>query len=221
MIKVKTTLPSQPFPGNTYRSPVNTKHLVIRPITQDDLAAFHSLRTQPEVMEFTVSGRIDSDLAHTQTRLDPFLQPRDAETYNPAICLASTGEFIGLGGVWRDTSELGWPEVGYMLKREYWGQGYATEFLEAFLQMWWKLPRSEAEVQVDELSTKAQEGDAVPEMLCAIIAERNPRSLRVVEKAGFSKFKEWMEPSRRPGTGGTEEKLFGFAIAQPEKHDIP
>ncbi|KAI0913422.1 hypothetical protein F4823DRAFT_577217 [Ustulina deusta] len=99
LIKVKTTLPSRPFPTNACRPAIQTARLVIRPLTQDDLGAFHSLRTQREVMAWTALGKTDADLAETQARLDPFLPPRDAETYNPGIFLAATGELIGLGGV--------------------------------------------------------------------------------------------------------------------------
>ncbi|TGJ80733.1 hypothetical protein E0Z10_g8039, partial [Xylaria hypoxylon] len=151
LITVKTTLPSQPFPANAARSPIKTARLVIRPLTQDDLEALHVLRTQSEVMACTALGRIDRDLTDTQVKLDPFLAPRDAKTYNPGIYLASTGELIGLGGVFGTESELGWPEVGYMIKSEHWGRGYTTEFLKAFVKAWWSLPRSNVEAKVDAL----------------------------------------------------------------------
>ncbi|KAI3326871.1 acyl-CoA N-acyltransferase [Xylariaceae sp. AK1471] len=219
LIKVKTTLPAQPFPANSARPSIKTERLVIRPLTQDDLQALHALRTQSEVMACTALGRIDQDLAETQKKLDPFLAPRDAETYNPAICLASTGELIGLGGVFQTGSELGWPEVGYMLKSEHWGRGYATEFLKAFVQLWWSLPRSEVETEVDALSLGALRGSAgeAPEMLCAMVEAANMSSLRVMEKAGFKKFKTWTETSRRVGSEGTEVTLVGFVSPRPER----
>ena len=76
LINVGTTLPSQPFPTNAARAPIRTERLIIRPLTQDDLPNLRALRTQPEVMQFTVAGRIDGDLSETQARLDPFLPPR-------------------------------------------------------------------------------------------------------------------------------------------------
>lgn len=134
------------------------------------------------------------------------------ETYNPGIYLASTGEFVGLGGVFKTTSMLGWPEVGYMLKREHWGQGYGTEFLKAFATSWWSLPRSEVETDADELSVKPPvDGERVPEMLCAIVASHNPASLRVMEKAGFKKFREWKEADSR--AEGDYVTLNGFALS--------
>ena len=109
---------------------------------------------------------------------------------------------MGLGGVFKTTSMLGWPEVGYMLKREHWGQGYGTEFLKAFAASWWSLPRSEVETDADELSVEPPvDGERVPEMLCAIVASHNPASLRVMEKAGFKKFREWKEADSRAEGG--------------------
>ena len=39
-----------------------------------------------------------------------------------------------------------------MLKREFWGKGYATEFLRAWLEEYEKLPRDEVELSVDPRS---------------------------------------------------------------------
>jgi RimJ/RimL family protein N-acetyltransferase len=169
-------------------------------------------------MACTSLGRTDRDLVDTQAKLDPFLPPRDAETYNPAICLASTGELIGLGGVFATDSKLGWPEVGYMLRSEHWGRGYATEFLKAFVQMWWSLPRSEAETRVDAVSVDALRGREVevPELLCAMVESTNIGSLRVMEKAGFTQFKTWTETSHRAGSEGTEVTLIGLRNVRPE-----
>ncbi|KAI0118273.1 acyl-CoA N-acyltransferase [Nemania sp. FL0031] len=231
-VKVKTTLPAQPFPPNSARAPIKTERLILRPLTQDDLAALHALRTQELVMACTALGKTDKDLAETQAKLDPFLPPRDTTTYNPAICLASTGELIGLGGVFGRESALGWPEVGYMIRTEHWGRGYATEFLRAFTEAWWGLDRAEAVVEVDELSVvrdgdgkgegegeggEEEEEDKVREMLCATVEDTNRGSLRVMEKAGFERFRTWTTPSRRAGEGGKEVTLVGFVNRRPRE----
>ncbi|KAI1421766.1 acyl-CoA N-acyltransferase [Xylaria sp. FL1777] len=217
-IKVKTTMPSYPFPGNSERAPIRTARLLIRPLTQDDLPALHSLRTQREVMSCLSRGQVDQDLAETQAKLDPFLPPGDAQTYNPGIFLAATGELIGLGGVFAVDFQLGWPEVGYMIRAEHWGRGYTTEFLEAFVQAWFALPRSDVEADVDARSVgDAREGDVVPEMLSATVEAVNARSLRVVEKAGFRKFGSWTVPSRKVGNEGAEITIVGFVTTGPGK----
>ncbi|KAI1184507.1 acyl-CoA N-acyltransferase [Nemania serpens] len=239
-VTVKTTLPAQPFPANAARTPIRTANLVLRALTQGDLGALHALRTQRAVMARTVAGRPDRDVAETQARLDPFLAHTqgDERTFNPGVCLASTGELIGLGGVFRAVADgggngnggLGWPEVGYMFREEHWGKGYATEFLQAFLKAWWALPRVEARITVDALSVAGLEGGEgererevegegeieVRERLCAIVEETNVGSLRVMEKTGFKRFKTWTEVSQRPGEEGTEITVAGFVIVRPE-----
>lgn len=97
-VLVNTTLPSLPLPRNAERPDVVTERLVLRALRADDLHAHHKLRTQPEVMIWTSTGRPDKDLTETQSKLDPFLPPKDAETFNFAICWRETGEFIGIGG---------------------------------------------------------------------------------------------------------------------------
>jgi hypothetical protein len=98
-VKVKTTLPIQPFPDNETRPSLTTERLLLRPFRQDDLAEFHALRTQPEVMVNTSRGLVDDDRAYTQSRMDPFLPPKDVTTYNYAMCLKEAPDvLIGAGG---------------------------------------------------------------------------------------------------------------------------
>ncbi|ETS81215.1 hypothetical protein PFICI_06217 [Pestalotiopsis fici W106-1] len=217
-VQVRTTLPIRPLPPNTERAAIVTERLTIRPFRQDDLHGYHLLRTQPEVMLFTAVGCIDKDLAETQSKLDLFLAPNDAHTYNFAICILDTGELIGVGGVHKMKLELGWPEVGYMLKREYWGKGYATEFLRGFVGSWWRLERQEAVITIDGYSVdvdKETDGQRpAPEYLTAIIDANNEGSLRVLEKTGFRKFKTWTEPDSRIGYEGKDITLIRYLLGQ-------
>lgn len=183
-------------------------------------------------MARTALGKPDANLAETQTKLDPFLPPNDAHTYNPGIYLRATGELIGLGGVFRarggENEGLGWPEVGYMIREEFWGEGYATEFLGGFLGGWWGLARGDVVIEVDaegvegvEVEGVKGEGEGeegirrVPEMLCAVVEDGNGASLRVLEKVGFKRCKEWTTMSRREGEEGVEVRLVGFVCARP------
>ncbi|RYP12835.1 hypothetical protein DL767_011060 [Monosporascus sp. MG133] len=226
-IRVETTLPARPLPPNAERPHIRTERLVIRPFTPDDLADLHSLRAQPEVMVYSSVGRADRDLAETRTRMEAQLPPNDATSYDFVICLASTGEFLGTGGVrlgsgdGDDKDFFGWPELGYMFKREHWGKGYATEFVRAFLAAWWALPRCRVEVGVDARSLDAgapvAPGAEVPEQLSALVEVRNLSSKRVLGKLGFRQFAEWTQDDGREGYDGAEAHLCGFSVSKPTR----
>ncbi|KAI0126939.1 GNAT domain-containing protein [Xylariales sp. AK1849] len=220
-LRVRTTLPVLPIASGV---PIRTPRLIMRPLTQDDLPAYHSMRTQIECMHFTQVGRIDRDLAETQEKLNLYLPPNNAQKYNFAVCLAATGEFVAAAGVHAMNPALGWPEVGYMFKQEHWGKGYATEFLKAFLEAWWKLPRQSVELEVDALSVTGAGGesegvDEVPEQLYAAVDATNSRSLRVMEKAGFRKFKDWLVQDSRVGNEGMACKLVGLVISSQTQRE--
>ncbi len=203
-VTVRTTLPTVPLPPSEQRAPSLTERLVVRTLTMDDLAAAHELRTQPEVMVHTSRGLIDDDLDMTLERLERFVPPKDAETFHMAICLrgedGAEGPFIGMGGVHVFSGQLGWPEVGYMLKKEYWGKGYATDFLRAYVQMWSALPRPAepapalvspatlAPEVVQQARAAQADGSPAPvvdEKLAAVVADYNKASQNVVGKGGF------------------------------------
>lgn len=197
-VSVRTTLPALP-PSST-RPHITTTRLVLRPFTPSDLDALFTLRQQPEVMQWTTAGLVDADRVETASKLALFLPPNDTKTFNCAICLRDTGELIGQGGVHHyeqpadDAAagpQLGWPEVGYMIGKEHWGKGIATEFLTAFLDMWVSLPR-EGLVGRQVVASSAEGVDgalaAVDEQLVAVIDATNGASQRVLERCGFQSF---------------------------------
>ncbi|KAK4451668.1 GNAT N-acetyltransferase [Podospora aff. communis PSN243] len=192
-VVVKTTRPVIPFPPNEDREPIYTERLIIRPFAPEDLEDLRVLRTQPEVMQWTYRGCVDKDMGETRERLDDNLGERAVNKYNFVIALRSTGEFIGCGGSHNYVSCFGWPEIGYMLKKEYWGRGLATEFLKGFLGRWKTLPREEVEVEVDGRSVVRDEGGQVKEVMVGITEERNGGSNGVLEKNGFERFGTWAE----------------------------
>lgn len=190
-VLVKTTLPAQPLPSNSARLPITTARLTIRPWLASDLAQLRILRTQPEVMKWTRAGHIDLDEAATQAWLARFLPPDDSLAHNCAITLTETGELIGAGGVHSFRGEHGWPEVGYMFRSDFWGKGYAAEFLRAFAEGWAALPREEVEILVDP-RTAGADGKTAEEQLVATAEDSNGASQRVLRKCGWEHFLTWL-----------------------------
>jgi RimJ/RimL family protein N-acetyltransferase len=212
-VVVKTTLPACPYPPLRSREHIETERLLLRPLQDSDADAMHVLRTQPEVMIWTSVGRPDADMEATKKNMSLRYPPHDVSNYDFAICVAKTGELIGVGGSHQRQGELGWPAVGYMLRKEAWGKGYGTEFLKGFLKAWWQLPREEVEIEVDK-DTVDGGGAFEQERIVAVTVEENKASQNVMSKCGLTLAKIWEEEDSH-GTGDMIA-LYGFVLSRPE-----
>lgn len=221
-VRVTTTLPAVPYPQLHLRQPVKTERLLLRPHCESDLDALHVLRRQPEVMIRTMQGKPDADMDATKKNLSKRLPPHDESNYDFAICLAdgdseAGGEFIGIGGSSYRKGQHGWPEVGYMLRKEAWGRGYGTEFVKAFMKIWWELPRVEAEIEVHKstMDSPAPCGEikVEAERMFAVTESDNRASQRVLSKCGLELVHEWEEENTHE-CGGLV-LLYGYAAKRP------
>lgn len=149
------------------------------------------------------------------------------------------GKMIGLGGCHRLTSMFGWPVIGYMIRREYWGLGLTTEFLTAWLGLWKGLERGRGVfTQVDARTVVlvsssdkhgARETDSerneisqddggtdrvplVPEQIVTWAVSKNVGSWRVMEKAGFEHLLTWKEPDLRDPRVEVELKAYRYFV---------
>jgi len=105
---------------------LESERLTFRKIVADDFDDLAVMLRDPDVMaawEHTFSDEqihqwIDNQIARYQKEIVGYF----------AAIRKDTGEFIGqMGLLWNDFDELRVMEIGYMLKRRYWGMGYATE----------------------------------------------------------------------------------------------
>ncbi|KAM3565570.1 hypothetical protein MY1884_000103 [Beauveria asiatica] len=204
LVNVKTTQ-TAPYLRVAERPAHETTRLVLRPFTAADLASFHEIRTQPEVMIYTSQGRPDASPAETQTKLDTFLSPRGDDVYVLAVVERATGALVGSVGSHLRADELGWPALGYMLRREAWAKGYATEAVAGFLEVYWSLPREETALAVDTSTVpgpaNAVEGAGevtVTEQIVAITLDSNVASQNVLRKSGFKLVKKWIDTENPP-----------------------
>lgn len=144
---------------------IETRRLLLRPMEADDLDEFAALHADSEVTRFVRS--LDDD--EVRARLE-----RDAQEWRErghgllAILERKGGAFLGRCGLkhWPQFDET---ELGWILRRDAWGHGYATEAGRACLE--WGL--SELDLPY----------------LTAMIAPDNVRSLRVAERLGFTPFR--------------------------------
>lgn len=217
-ITVKSTHPAV-YPVVSARSPIRTSRLVLRSFTEDDAEQLHKLRLQNEVMKWTGQGRPDRDIEETRTYIKKLTSPVGDDIYVLAVTLAGTGEVIGTVGSHKRLGEFGWPVLGYMIRQEFWGKGFATELVGAFLKLWWTLPREETEIDIrveeSTLPSGAVEGASVPECLVAITDVKNGPSQAVLGKFGFKLVKQWYWVED-DGTVSQTELSRSFVLGRPE-----
>ena len=103
---------------------LRTERLVLRKARPDDLAALHAMMSDAETMRFW-STPPHADLATTRDWLESMIGADPAASDD--FIVEKDGETIGKLGAWR------LPEVGYLIGRPHWGQGYAREAMAAFV----------------------------------------------------------------------------------------
>lgn len=148
---------------------LETPRLRLRPLTIGDLPALAEILADPEVMRHSLRGVCDE----MATRIfldwcfDCYIKHRTGPL---ALVNKDDGNFVGFCGVSperiKGTAEL---SLGYRLARRYWGQGLATEAALAALDHAFSDRRFDS--------------------IVAIVEPAHAASLRVVEKAGFDRFR--------------------------------
>ncbi|KAJ4396197.1 hypothetical protein N0V93_000416 [Gnomoniopsis smithogilvyi] len=176
-----TSLPERPLPSLSERPHFKTERLLIRPIVKDDLESFYELRQITETQEHSkIRGRPDRSKEETAQYIEALAENEDNHWYFGAFLL-STGEMIGEGGLpdcaIMSTSNSGWPEAEFLVKPQYWRQGYGTEMFHAIIDSWWDLPREWRRLQlIPALNPGVDAGSDVPECLVYQWEERNERA---------------------------------------------
>lgn len=133
---------SPPSPQPEQTTIIETPRLFLRPLSAVDADAVFAIRSHPQVFTFTRSGK-----PQTRTESDEWLKQRlengnclsycvevrDSPHDNPTFDHRQRqDQVIGLTGAHR------LPEVGYLFLPDFWGKGYATEALKAWIEWYWK-----------------------------------------------------------------------------------
>ena len=107
---------------------ITTERLILRSVSDADLETLHSIVfSDPEVMSQAFHGRIFSR-RESEDFVDSHFD-HDGNGKQPGVLvIGDTGEIAGFAGL-LECSALGDRdyEIGFVLARNYWGYGYATE----------------------------------------------------------------------------------------------
>ncbi|WKZ42775.1 MAG: GNAT family N-acetyltransferase [Anaerolineales bacterium] len=107
---------------------LETERLILRRLIMDDLDELFALYSDPEIRKYFPEGVLNYE--DTKDELEWFLNghPKHPELGLWATIHKATGKFIGRCGLlpWTidDRLEI---EIAYLIDKEFWGQGLATE----------------------------------------------------------------------------------------------
>ncbi len=148
-----------------------TPRLILRRLSARDAALIQPLADNWEVAKQTANLPFPYGEVEARTFVDEALRAHDAgKELIFAITRRQDAMLVGLIGLVADVAPM---ETGYWLGQPYWGQGYASEALQAVLEY-------------------------TREILCsrvldAVVFEENAASIRVLMKCGFTYQARWKE----------------------------
>ncbi len=178
---------------------LETDRLILREFTPSDADLLVELDGDPEVMHFITGGRITPREEIEDEVLPAFLGYHErSDGYGFwAVIEKATGEFLG----WfhfrppREGGSPGEPELGYRLRKQAWGRGYATEGSRALIEKGFA-----------ELGARR----VFAETMVVNVASR-----RVMEKAGLKLVRTFHQPWPDP-IPGDEHGDVEYALTREE-----
>lgn len=141
---------------------LQTKRLLLRPITINDKASIAQKANDEEIARNTLT----IPFPYTEDNAEEWINSMQEPSNNIVLGITINNQVIGVIGLHKIV-ENHKAEVGYWLGRSYWGQGYMTEAVNAIIKYGF-----------DELQLVR---------LCANVFTHNIGSAKVLEKSGFVK----------------------------------
>jgi RimJ/RimL family protein N-acetyltransferase len=115
---------------------LTTPRLLLREFTLEDAPGVQRWAEDPEVYRYMEWG--PNTLEQTQEFLGQALTARleaPRRTFELGFELRATGELVGAGGLRIRSAEHRVADLGYVLRRDAWGQGLATEAARALVEL--------------------------------------------------------------------------------------
>jgi RimJ/RimL family protein N-acetyltransferase len=183
---VKTTIPSIENISNLTTS---SNRLILRQLTLEDAEALYSVQKQEKAMRSLGWINPDPDLATTRDDLARKLSPSPHHYFQISLGIFlkednKEQEMIGYIDVSLPVIE-GWPYISYVLKEEYWGKKYGTEFLHTFITFWSSLPRKQTLLRINPRRLDLQPVDEATERIFARVRLNNLGSRGILRNNGF------------------------------------
>lgn len=113
----------------------STKRLLMRRLEKGDLGDMFSYASDPCVTRWLLWQSHESAEETKRYIEGAMLGYKNNTFYEFAIILAGSGKMIGTCGFASIDEKNSAAELGYVISREYWGNGYATEAASAFLKL--------------------------------------------------------------------------------------
>ena len=104
--------------------------LRMRPTQIDDAEALHQAYCDPQLMQWWSSGP-HADVAETHAYLAQRLDQAGARGWT----ITRQADDVAIGTLWAGAKRPGVSEIGYMLVRSAWGQGYAQEAVTRLIDL--------------------------------------------------------------------------------------
>ena len=117
---------------------LTTDRLVLRELRHSDAERVFAMRSDPQVMQH-VNRPLAKGIEDASALIDlinSMVAANDAVQW--AITLKNKDVFIGLIGFWRIVKEHHYGELGYMLARDHWGNGFISEAIGALVPFGFK-----------------------------------------------------------------------------------
>jgi ribosomal-protein-alanine N-acetyltransferase len=178
----------------TQTAALEMPRLVLRELHDDDAPAVHAYASDAEVVRYLDWGpNTPEDTARflATARAARDAVPRTA--YHLAIVLRTTGHLIGGCRIEIRNAASGAGDLGYVLGRPHWGQGYATEAIRALVSFGFE--------------------SLALHRIWATCDARNAASARVLEKLGMKREGHLRHDVRRKGEW---RDSYLYAILAPE-----
>ncbi len=144
---------------------IETERLLLRHLTEDDWPEYLAIHSDPEVMHY-VGGQTDE--AFLRDRFERMISDYPEGFGHFATVERASGRLLGGVGILNHPSWTATPynfEVGWVIGKDFWGQGFATEAGRACIQY-------------------AFNTFDIERLIC-IVDPRNIASRRVAEKLGL------------------------------------